>query len=372
MHNHTQKKITMYKTYTYDDPEQEPSFYEAMYENEVFTPGYDKGIYKQVGRKKTSKKGNRSNQKLTPTAIDPIQDKHPFYKPYQNEENKPLIYRPIPLRIPFDQQIVDFFNSIAQKNSKTVETKHSGLKYKMTKANADAWPVKQWKGAGWNVDHGWFGEERKKKGGSIRKHKGVDVNSNLGQNSDLGAPVYATHDGLVQFSKNNYSGVGGAHVYIQTSDKSYRTAFFHLDTVAVEAGESIKRGQQIGTVGGSGNGLRKKYKAHIHYEIHKRVENGKYEKINPEIKRGVLKDVQDLADTRGTSLEKLEYDVEVLENKRNKFIRTIRPTEVLLESNMSEQQIEVYYEQKMNHLNQIDKKLNTAKTSYNKLKKLNQ
>lgn len=42
----------MYKTHTYDDPEQQPSMYEELEQNEVFTPGYDKGTYKQVGNKK--------------------------------------------------------------------------------------------------------------------------------------------------------------------------------------------------------------------------------------------------------------------------------------------------------------------------------
>lgn len=42
----------MYKTYTYDDPEQKPSLYVELEENEVFTPGYDKGVFKQVGNKK--------------------------------------------------------------------------------------------------------------------------------------------------------------------------------------------------------------------------------------------------------------------------------------------------------------------------------
>ncbi len=42
----------MYKTYTYDDPEQQPTLYEELEENEVFTPGYDEGVFKQVGNKK--------------------------------------------------------------------------------------------------------------------------------------------------------------------------------------------------------------------------------------------------------------------------------------------------------------------------------
>jgi len=38
----------MYKTHTYEDPYQQPTLYEELEENEVFTPGYDEGVYKQI------------------------------------------------------------------------------------------------------------------------------------------------------------------------------------------------------------------------------------------------------------------------------------------------------------------------------------
>ena len=38
----------MYKTHTYKDPDQQPTLYEELEENEVFTPGYDEGVYKQI------------------------------------------------------------------------------------------------------------------------------------------------------------------------------------------------------------------------------------------------------------------------------------------------------------------------------------
>jgi hypothetical protein len=45
----------MYKTHTYDDPEQKPSMYEELERNEVFTPRYDEGTYKQINNRTSNK-----------------------------------------------------------------------------------------------------------------------------------------------------------------------------------------------------------------------------------------------------------------------------------------------------------------------------
>ena len=58
----------MYKTHTYDDPEKKPSMYEELEENEVFTPGYDEGVFKQVGSNRRNPddppKGSKAVQKV--------------------------------------------------------------------------------------------------------------------------------------------------------------------------------------------------------------------------------------------------------------------------------------------------------------------
>jgi hypothetical protein len=52
----------MYKTHTYDDPEKKPSMYEELEENEVFTPGYDEGVFKQVKSVRNVPNGGDDNK----------------------------------------------------------------------------------------------------------------------------------------------------------------------------------------------------------------------------------------------------------------------------------------------------------------------
>lgn len=66
----------------------------------------------------------------------------------------------------------------------------------------------------------------------------------------------------------------------------------HLNTVNVEEGNSIKEGQEIGTIGKSGFGKQNQWAAHLHYELRLLAKNGKYISINPESERGSLIDPQ--------------------------------------------------------------------------------
>ena len=127
-----------------------------------------------------------------------------------------------------------------------------------------------------------------------RTHQGVDINMGSGSD-DLGAPVYATHDGTVTRIATIDSGdknAGGNRVQITYSDESgtVSTSYMHLNTISedLKEGEPIAEGTQIGTVGQSGFGKEDGYKApHLHYEI--RI-NG--ETINPATGRSNLVDPQ--------------------------------------------------------------------------------
>ena len=105
-----------------------------------------------------------------------------------------------------------------------------------------------------------------------RFHKGVDINFDGGGNTDLGAPILATHDGII--SKvvrigNGDKDAGGNRITITSSDGMVSTSYMHLDAVGdgLEEGMAISEGQQIGTMGGSGKGSSSEYKSHLHYEI---------------------------------------------------------------------------------------------------------
>lgn len=115
-------------------------------------------------------------------------------------------------------------------------------------------------------------------------HAGEDWNGDGAPNSDLGAPIHAVAHGLVVFSEN--SSVGHGHVIIVRhnfwDDKGRlqvcESSYHHLQERLVKAGDSVKRGQKIGTMGNA-NGL---YPVHLHFELRKTpgmgLEQSKYEK----------------------------------------------------------------------------------------------
>ncbi len=102
------------------------------------------------------------------------------------------------------------------------------------------------------------------------RHFGEDWNGRSGGDSDLGAPVYAVADGIVTLAANVRAGWGNVvltrHAYRDPSSgkvKYIDTLNGHLDQIMVKSGQSIKRGQQIGTIG-SNFGM---YPAHLHFEM---------------------------------------------------------------------------------------------------------
>ncbi len=115
-------------------------------------------------------------------------------------------------------------------------------------------------------------------------HAGEDWNGDGTPNSDLGSPIHAVAHGLVVFSEN--SSVGHGHVIIVRhnfwDDKGRlqvcESSYHHLTERLVKAGDSVKRGQKIGTMGNA-NGL---YPVHLHFELRKTpgmgLEQSKYEK----------------------------------------------------------------------------------------------
>lgn len=89
-------------------------------------------------------------------------------------------------------------------------------------------------------------------------HKGIDLGS------DRGTLVYSSGDGVVSFV--NARGTGrrgyGKHIVIDHGF-GYKTKYAHLNTVSVTEGQSVKRGEIIGTVGNTGGSTG----PHLHYEV---------------------------------------------------------------------------------------------------------
>ena len=96
-------------------------------------------------------------------------------------------------------------------------------------------------------------------------HAGVDIAN------ERGTPIYATADGVVSFS-----GVSGASGNLIRIDhvSGYQTRYAHLFQRLVQAGDSVKKGQIIATMGNSGVSTG----SHLHYEV---VDISQRRSINP-------------------------------------------------------------------------------------------
>lgn len=63
-----------------------------------------------------------------------------------------------------------------------------------------------------------------------------------------GAPVYATHTGIVEITPNSVP--GGNHIWVR--GEQYKTGYAHLKGFAVESGQVVTRGTIIGYMGSTG------------------------------------------------------------------------------------------------------------------------
>jgi len=77
---------------------------------------------------------------------------------------------------------------------------------------------------------------------------------------DFGTPVSATADGLVIYSAPH---AGYGNLVIVYHSNGVTTRYGHLSKITVEAGQRIKRGEQVGHAGSTGRSTG----THVHYEI---------------------------------------------------------------------------------------------------------
>lgn len=77
-----------------------------------------------------------------------------------------------------------------------------------------------------------------------------------------GAPVKASDGGFVTIAGGGWNGGYGNHVVIDHGN-GFVTLYAHLNSIFVKAGETVSAGQQIGTVGNTGNSTG----PHLHFEI---------------------------------------------------------------------------------------------------------
>lgn len=81
----------------------------------------------------------------------------------------------------------------------------------------------------------------------VRLHAGSDIGGVCGQ------PIWAAADGVV--TATGYAGQSGNNVRIDHGDiggKHVETSYLHMTAYSVEVGQTVRKGEQIGTVGSTG------------------------------------------------------------------------------------------------------------------------
>ncbi len=89
-----------------------------------------------------------------------------------------------------------------------------------------------------------------------RPHQGIDLAG------EYGLKIYATGDGIVKLAEVSKFGYGNE--ILIDHGFGYTSRYAHLLKLYVKPGDSVKRGQVIGTLGNSGRSTG----PHLHYEIH--------------------------------------------------------------------------------------------------------
>lgn len=92
-------------------------------------------------------------------------------------------------------------------------------------------------------------------------HHGIDIgNSSMGKNT----PVYAAADGVVSKAYESTSYGNCVMIVHNTVNGPVTTVYAHLDDYFVKEGQVVQQGQQIGTMGetGQADGI------HLHYEVY--------------------------------------------------------------------------------------------------------
>jgi len=90
-----------------------------------------------------------------------------------------------------------------------------------------------------------------------RRHGGIDIEGNVGD------PVVAVAGGTVVVRPNNEAAGNTVHV---RHDDGTLTKYFHLDEFSVRNGQRVEAGQQIGTMGRTGN-TPAQGDTHLHFEM---------------------------------------------------------------------------------------------------------
>jgi murein DD-endopeptidase MepM/ murein hydrolase activator NlpD len=101
-----------------------------------------------------------------------------------------------------------------------------------------------------------------------RMHAGIDIAA------DVGTPVVAAADGVIEYSDWNSGGYGNL-VEIRHADGSL-TRYAHLNRSMVQVGQKVKQGEQVAEMGSTGYSTG----PHLHFEVHAASDGGSVDPIS--------------------------------------------------------------------------------------------
>ncbi|MBI2212112.1 MAG: M23 family metallopeptidase [Acidobacteria bacterium] len=115
--------------------------------------------------------------------------------------------------------------------------------------------------------------------------RGVEPHPAIDLAAAKGSPIYATADGVVTFAGRPPLRTGSewwrlGNIVVIDHDGRYVTVYGHCNTVGVRAGQHVKQGSVIATVGDSGWAS----SIHLHYEIRGNLDGlGRWEPVDPRL-----------------------------------------------------------------------------------------
>jgi murein DD-endopeptidase MepM/ murein hydrolase activator NlpD len=202
-----------------------------------------------VGVRFTARRGERISISLDKRSSTPLVIYMELWRDAQGSSNQKLI-------VSNDTTLKSFSYDVDSDETLILrlqpELLNSG-EYTLTIQNGSslAFPVKTNKPA---ISSFW-GDPRD---AGARKHEGVDIFATKG------TPLLAAADGTI--SRVETTNIGGKVVWLRTEDKNLSLYYAHLDEQLVTAGQKVKAGDVIGTVGNTGNA--KTTNPHLHFGIY--------------------------------------------------------------------------------------------------------
>ena len=120
------------------------------------------------------------------------------------------------------------------------------------------------------------------RGYRVNGHLGEDWNGEGGGDTDLGDPVFSTAHGIVVFAQDYHLGWGNVvivrHAWLENEKINYCDSLYgHLNEILTHVGDTVSRGQKIGTIG-TNHGM---YSAHLHFELRKNIAVGMFRSSFP-------------------------------------------------------------------------------------------